>query len=99
MALERTFHRLRSAHPAYRWPVQFAVEEPPIVYLPEGSQSLPSRAPRARRAAAEAYWHRIWPEPGPVNLPDSIYQGGSLRVVVGNMCPRQGLYVWPVFPY
>lgn len=31
--------------------------------------------------------------------PDSIYQGGSLRVVVGNMCPRQGSYVWPVFPY
>lgn len=31
--------------------------------------------------------------------PASLYQGGSLRVVVGNMCPRQGSYVWPVFPY
>lgn len=31
--------------------------------------------------------------------PDNIYQGGNLRVVAGNMCPRQGSYVWPVFPY
>lgn len=70
MANDRTFHRRRQSHPAYYWPVPQAVEEPPIVYLPEGSQSLPSRAPRARRAAAEAYWHRIWPEPDPVNLPE-----------------------------
>lgn len=32
--------------------------------------------------------------------PDATtYQGGNLRVVVGNMCPRQASYIWPLFPY